>query len=314
MKQGVVYYKNSTNIGDDIQTFAASRLLKNPGFYDRERLDEISEKVKLLCNGWFMHDASHWPPSSSVHAHFDSIHISSHQKGCVEQMTGNSGIEYFKKHEPIGCRDFHTTKLLHDKGIDAFYSGCLTLTLPKYNGDKSNEILVVDLMRLNYAKDYRNVVRKRLIPKKFRDSVEFISHFSNQIPNNSIETRMNNVKELLERYGKAKLVITSLIHCALPCVALGTPVIFIDFGFNTGNTKRDRFAGITDMFKIYSDIQAPLSKRDLFSKGARFLKLHRFLKSCIHPLPEELFNYSTITNEHHIIADRIKERISKKFL
>ncbi|WP_264821067.1 polysaccharide pyruvyl transferase family protein [Acinetobacter schindleri] len=36
---------------------------------------------------------------------------------------------------------------------------------------------------------------------------------------------------MLEKYSTAKLVITSRIHCALPCLAMGTPVIYIN-GFD----------------------------------------------------------------------------------
>ena len=54
MQNGVIYFPDSTNIGDDIQTYAASLLVNNPVFCNRERLDELSKKTRLLCNGWFM--------------------------------------------------------------------------------------------------------------------------------------------------------------------------------------------------------------------------------------------------------------------
>ena len=40
-------------------------------------------------------------------------------------------------------------------------------------------------------------------------------------------TRKKCVEELLECYQKAKCVITTRLHCALPCLALGTPVLLI---------------------------------------------------------------------------------------
>src|SRR5690606_10070852 len=40
--------------------------------------------------------------------------------------------------------------------------------------------------------------------------------------------RAEEAQKLLDVYSQASLVITSRIHCALPCVALGTPVIFVD--------------------------------------------------------------------------------------
>ena len=40
--------------------------------------------------------------------------------------------------------------------------------------------------------------------------------------------RFRLAKSLLEKYSKAKLVITTRIHGALPCLAFHTPVIFIN--------------------------------------------------------------------------------------
>jgi exopolysaccharide biosynthesis predicted pyruvyltransferase EpsI len=39
--------------------------------------------------------------------------------------------------------------------------------------------------------------------------------------------KFQKAEALLEKYAQAKLVITSRLHCALPCIALGTPIIFI---------------------------------------------------------------------------------------
>ena len=45
MQNGVIYFPDSTNIGDDIQTYAASLLVDNPVFCNRERLDELSKNA-----------------------------------------------------------------------------------------------------------------------------------------------------------------------------------------------------------------------------------------------------------------------------
>jgi len=313
MKNGIIYYPNSQNIGDDIQTYAASLLVKEPVFCNRERLDEITEETKLLCSGWFMHDAQHWPPSKFIKPLFESFHISGLEKGCVEKMTNVNSLKYFKQHEPIGCRDYYTVELLESKGIKAFFTGCLTLSIPKYTGEKNAAILIVNLLRNNYTTDYRETIIKHLIPQKYLNKVEFISHLSSDIPSKDKNTRMNDVKTLLVKYGKAKLVITSLIHCALPCVALGTPVVFIDFGFNNSWANRDRFKGITDMFEVYSNIDMPLMGRDIFSKGARYLGLHRLMTTGMNPLPEEIFEYSEIKTNHINLVEGMKNRVGKFF-
>ncbi len=57
----------------------------------------------------------------------------------------------------------------------------------------------------------------------------------------SVKTRY-----LAEDYTRAKLVITSRIHCALPCLAMGIPVIFVN-GFNS-EVDTCRFDGIINLF------------------------------------------------------------------
>ena len=41
--------------------------------------------------------------------------------------------------------------------------------------------------------------------------------------------RFQLAKQLLDQYARAKLVISTRIHGALPCLALNTPIIFISF-------------------------------------------------------------------------------------
>ena len=313
MKNGIVYFQGSRNIGDDIQTYAASLLVDNPIYCERERLDEVQDNVKLLCNGWFMQDATHWPPSPSITPQFESFHISSHQQGNADLMTSDSAIQYLKQFEPIGCRDYHTHTLLQSKRLKSYYSGCLTLTLPKYQGPKSDDILFVDVLRTNYTSHYRKSVVESLIPESYKDKVEFVTHFSDDLKNQSPEKRMQQAKELLDKYGKAKLVFTSLIHCALPCIALGTPVVFVDFGFNNNAAKRDRFNGILDFFHIESNITRPYMERNLVSKIARGLRLYTLSTKEMKPLPEELFEYSEVRTKHIDIANSMKERIKTNF-
>lgn len=310
MQNGIIYFPESTNIGDDIQTYAASLLVNQPELCDRERLDELAKKTRLLCNGWFMESAKHWPPSKVVEPLFVSFHISGKNK---KSMTSPEAIEYYKLHEPIGCRDYDTLNLLKSYGVDAYFSGCLTLTLPKYEGEKSDEILFVDVLRTNYTKNYRETVVKNIIPKSHGNNVKFVSHISDDLKHLDAETRMAQAQQMLERYGKAKLVFTSLIHCALPCIALGTPVVFIDFGFNNNQAKRDRFNGIIDLFKIESNLSAPFMQRNLMSKLARVSGLHHLTKGRITKLPEELFEYAEIRSNHLTLADKMRSEVRNFF-
>lgn len=284
MKTGIVYFSGSKNIGDDIQSYAASKLVSNPVYIEREELNNIIDELPAIISGWFMQNPENFPPSDNINPLF----ISFHGKASV---VNKKHFDYYKKHEPIGCRDYSTLNLFKSIGIKAYFSGCTTLTLksPINEYERGDEILIVDLLRTNYTKDYRNTVKNNLIPKEWKNKVSYFSHFIDDLPSKSISERMKMVEEILLRYAKAKLVVTSLIHCALPCIAMGTPVLFIDFGFNTNEVKRDRFKGITDLMNIYSDIKAPISKRNLFHAGLRVLRVHRLLKHKIKQIPSTYF-------------------------
>src|SRR5690606_18727181 len=83
----------------------------------------------------------------------------------------------------------------------------------------------------------------------------------------SEEQRFKEAERFLNIFSKAKLVITSRIHCALPCLALGTPVIFINYGFSN-NSDQSRFKGITDLFNtINIDPQGNISSNFGFKEG-----------------------------------------------
>ena len=156
MKKAIIYYQYSDNIGDDIQTFAALKLLGGTDYFlDRERLDEahVEPGTKLLCNGWFMKEPKHWPPHKDLHPLFISMYID-HKHGCYDHMLSKDLKSYYNTYSPIGCRDKNTLKLFQQLGVDAYFSGCVTLTLPKYEGERSDEILLVDPFVKIFDKKY----------------------------------------------------------------------------------------------------------------------------------------------------------------
>ena len=309
-QNGVVYFKNSKNIGDDIQTYSAWKLVDNAIFCDREQLYQYQTPTKLLCNGWFMSNGANWPPASHIHSLFLSFHISS---SCQNEMTRPASIAYFKKHQPVGCRDIHTQQLLEKHKVASYLSRCLTLTLPHYNGDRNDEILFVDVIRKNYISSYRSAIVNKLIAKTYKNHDQHLTHFSNELKYKSIEQRMDDVKNLLERYKKAKVVFTSLIHCALPCVAMGTPVVFVDAGFNNNAAKRDRFDGILDLFPNVVDVSLPFGKRTLTHQLMRVSGLYRLSLTKLKPLDEILFHLTPNQSNPQKIAKKMKESVQNFF-
>lgn len=224
MKYGLITFKNTENIGDDIQSYAAIKFLPQIDYYvEREALNEFvpqeNEKVTTIMNGWYLHDICSMPPSPFLNTLITSIHFTNHlEDKCPEYLDGLF-IEYLKQNQPIGCRDNLVRKYLTEKGVDNFFSGCLTLTINKFeNIEKQDYICVVDV---------DDEITNRL--RKTGKTVIELTHKLDAKENSKLtyQERMDNVEKLLKKYQSAKLVITSRLHCVLPCLALETPVLYI---------------------------------------------------------------------------------------
>lgn len=195
-----------------------------------------------------------------------------------EALKRKESLDYFKKYQPIGCRDAYTVKVFEKYGIDAYFSGCLTLTLGKsFKKTKdSGEILMVDVMyeyktikeilrdlyfspreiisRCIREKGFlKNLLtntskKKRMLYKFFSDKVLSEAKFITQLQVHTKEDDYLGItRDYLQRLCNAKFVITSRIHCALPCLAMGTPVLFIDCDLN-----QSRLEGLKDLFNTIS--------------------------------------------------------------
>jgi hypothetical protein len=257
------------NVGDNIQSLAARQFLPHVDeLLNRERLgDYKGDKIKLIMNGWFTHNIHNWMPSEDIDPLFVSFHINN---TAAPYMLSEKGIAYLKKHEPIGCRDQFSADTLKAKGIDAYFTGCLTLTLDSYKVDDSergDDIYIVDPLysyptwekvTYHWKVFLRSIQNKKLfrLGRQKAHISNFIdadllqsAHHINQEPPAGIYTdaqKFEMAEDILKKYAKAKLVITSRIHCALPCLALGTPVIFVN-GFDSF-VDSCRFDGILDLF------------------------------------------------------------------
>lgn len=124
-------------------------------------------------------------------------------------------VTYYHRFEPIGCRDERTMNILRKYGVQSYLHGCITATFPKRaTADKLfNKVFIVDVAP--------EVVP--YIPKELIKYAEFLTHMHEDIDNPKAL-----MQEYYNRYKKeAKLVITSLLHCSVPCMAAGIPVILI---------------------------------------------------------------------------------------
>mgnify|MGYP003775839523 FL=1 len=247
-----ILFANTSNLGDDVQTIAQMQYIPKGAktiIVDRETVNEESRKCNLIMNGWWMHNDKNFPPHKNINPLYIAFHIE--KKGLVS----DKAIKHYKKHQPIGCRDIHTMNLLKKKGVDAYFSGCLTLTLKNpFTNPKRDKIYIVDA-HLTSKKVYpwgSDHLLAKLIPKHIRDQAEYIEHeIPEDLDQNDMYARQKYVKEnLLNKYAQAKLVITSRLHCALPCVAYNTPCIALYSGINTDN----RWGGLKDYVYGYTSV------------------------------------------------------------
>lgn len=272
----ILSYPNSNNLGDFIQSEAVKQYLKNKIIkqIDREQLHSYDgTKVQMFMNGWFMENPNNWPPSKKINPFFLSFHLNPTSK---KKMLSQKGVNFLKKHQPIGCRDIYTQKILSDCGIETYFSSCLTLTLRRNNFVKKNTrrqgILVVSPMERLISENFsapgfslEKVLNKIKTFKKKRQYLKgmerlnfFLSrqkepvYFKSQLVDPlefSENERSNKAIKQLRDIAKAKLLITSRIHSALPAVAFGTPVLFISDGLDHINQK-SRLQGMEAFFPI----------------------------------------------------------------
>ena len=313
-KPAVLAYPNSNNLGDFIQSIAATQWVQHqaPVSLDRDQLHVYQgDKVKLVMNGWFMEKPAHWPPSENIDPLFISFHLNpTAEKG----MLTAAGVAYFKKHQPIGCRDLHTQKVLKEHGIETYFSACLTLSLQRKNfvdtAQKRKGVLVISPMErllpqqeMEIKQGLRGFVLKGIQTikqpfknKKYKKAFAHLENYLKQIkeevtystqlmnPDKHSEAeRMSAALEQLQKIASVRLVITSRIHSALPAVAFGTPVLFLSDGLEHPNQK-SRLEGMESFFRI-------LKSEDLKNETIKIPKAKPIPKRILNRFKEELSEF-----------------------
>lgn len=253
-------WASTVNIGDDIQTLAAINFLKKKGitkftFIDREQLSIYKgPPVTLIANGWYLHNMNSFPPDPAITPLFISVHISSEAKRLV-----HNHYSYFKKYEPIGCRDTKTVDLFKANGIKAYFTGCLTLLFDEVS-QKGDKKYIVDVNTCKY------------IPKvKFDVSTlgnDFETVFHDINPKIKQCERLILAEKYLEKYRRAKFVVTSRLHCILPCRAFNTNARFL----HEHVTSDPRFSGMHDIIRGDND-ECIREKLDTIREGFMSIQL-----------------------------------------
>ncbi len=233
-KYAVLSY-TTPNIGDDMQSLETRRFVPDAVFLKRERLNSpwlYLSRYRAILNGWFLQKPDRWPPVRSIDPLVISFHLSDTGRRAKTLLSG-SGLEWFKrqaKRNGVGARDLGTLKLFREAGVDAYFSGCLTMTMrPPGDLKPSGDILMIDVDERAAAK------LSSVTHQPFRKLTQLIPRDTSQ------HERFALVNSRFRELCEAKAVVTSRIHVAFPCLAVGTPVLMVH-----PEPDNQRFVGIVE--------------------------------------------------------------------
>lgn len=262
MKYAIISYESKKlrldgtdriNIGNLIQTIAVENLLKGFGVTDYVKLSindvnswPCDEELVLLVYGWnSFSDLTQFerlkiPFGSNVYPIFCGFNLET-------PYIPEDAKEYFDKYGPIGCRDEGTFNRLCQKGIDAYISGCFTALLPQR---EKNVIEQTKIYFVDAPKELYEFVPKEIMCKaEFETNMYHITRTcgSERITEEEMEICYQYANERLCDMAKyACLVVTSRLHIASPCVAMGIPVILAKKNIDK------RFAWLDKYIPLYS--------------------------------------------------------------
>lgn len=237
------------NIGDYFQTFAIDNIYKIMQIpeediisIDRKRLTEYTGRLlRLPMQGWFgyIKGIEIFPLPQAVSPAFLGYH-------CITKKNYSAKcIHTYKQYEPICCRDETTYLFMRKHGINAYLTGCMTITLPERECEPEKiHVFLVDAPQ----------GIEKYMPEELKEHITYITQEVQVISANDDKTELSRLEnlshELLKRYKKeATLVVTSRLHCAGPCLGMGIPVILARNYFD------DRYAWIDKYLKLYTPDQ-----------------------------------------------------------
>lgn len=235
------------NLGDWIQSLAVQRLVESLGSaggeiikVDRDSLPAYQgPPVKLIMNACFFEHC--FPIPLQVDPVFVGFQTSS--RDLIREY-----LDYFKAHQPIGCRDTSTRNLFREQGVDAYITGCLTMTLPLreerpavpktyFIGGEGPGEMPPGLKRQTPSHIARTAVYQHQ-----REPVTSLP-----LDDNDALRATELAVGLLATYRReASLVVTPLLHAAGPSLAMGIPVVL------ARKDERDRFTAINRLLPVYT--------------------------------------------------------------
>lgn len=319
-----VYSHSTSNLGDEIQSIAALQFIPQGAKCELIKRDfpwnprPAHHTRFLIANGWFSHSGLCFTLPPTITPFFVSLHVS------PEFRLSKSAIELLRKFGPVGCRDLHTLRRLRAENIESYFSGCLTMTLrrsfahtggggilnncapPSVTLGRTTVSVSQMLPRIGIHADSRIHRTIEKIANNWRNrsvsdfnqlpSVDrwLLTRFNDEQEHEEDHDRFSRARGLLKTYSTADAIFTTKLHCAIPGIAMGTPVAF----FNPTNTPDPRFEGLEAFISDNSGTDA--------SKEPRTYDLTAWsdaLSSLVARAIEMRANPLCFSKERHLLED-----------
>ena len=189
--------------------------------------------------GWFAH-SFHFLPNNQTLPIFVGTHFTDSIRIFLENIIAY--YPWYFSNKFVGCRDLDTLMYCKSLGLNAYFSRCLTLTLPRRN--KSVEKQAKHVFLVGIPNEILEFIPNDLLNDALQVHQQLV--FINDLVYENIEKVTLN---LLETYKtQAKLIITCAMHCASPAIAMGIPVVLI--ARNEENLQR--FSALNGIVPIYT--------------------------------------------------------------
>lgn len=219
---GLTWRPLTDNLGDDLVTLAAMQHLPRVDrVLDADALDtplpdlQDDDRLALLAPGLFFRSSAHWPPEKHIVPVCIGVHLSEEDAwGLPLSTLDGTGYDALLSCAPIAARDLRTASRLAKLNIPHTLTGCLSLTLEHPDVPRKG-IICCDV-----PEDVTTLLRT------FRQDVTTVTHALSD-PSPDFDLRMKNAQGLLSRYASAEMVFTRRLHCAMACLAVGTPVLLL---------------------------------------------------------------------------------------
>lgn len=248
------------NMGDDIQSFAVEKLFQYAGIQSEDLIKlpffqkiTVEEPCYLVVQGHFgrQYDMG-FMQNPYIHPIFFGFALK-------DSFLLQDETAYFKKYEPILCRDEFTKNVFTDHGVEAYLSGCLSFVFARRNeedGGQRNKYYFVDV-KDKFIDMLPAHIRENAVITSQNIRIENERDFGG-------EWSEKKTWERLEEYKKnAKMMVTSKLHCMIPSAGMGIPTIAVSDNFSYRYTFADLFIDAYDeeQFRNY-DWHIPEEKVD----------------------------------------------------